>query len=195
MAWRNFGWVWNVVGVQGSEYVMLLFLADQADDNGVTPLLKTQKIQRNCNLSRRAVFTYLKRLEQKGFLKRLRQLKVDGSFAENKYELNKARYFPKGEYADAMKMWKQILVRLKQSTPITGGDLMVLNSSSFQVYLQKNTRSLNIIASNDLFEDIVFRNLRLLKEAAVHERLPIRRFEVLPLITSFQHKWDSIDKK
>jgi len=194
MAWRNFGWVWNVVGVQGSEYVMLLFLADQADDSGLTPLLKTAKIQRNCNLSRRAVFTYLKRLEEKGFLKRLRQLAADGSFDANKYELNKARYFPKGEYEDAMKMWKQTLVRLKHLKPISGGDLMVLNSSTFQVYLQKNTRVLNIIASNDLFKDVVFRNLRLLKEAVVHERLPIKRFEVLPLITASQHKWDTIDK-
>src|SRR5882672_2682737 len=108
MAWENYGWVWNIVGVQGSEYVVLFCLANEADEQGRTPLVTIDRIQRRCNLSRRSVFEHLKTLEQKGFIERKRKwAKVP--WDANAFQLNKKRFYPRGEYNDALKLWFEIL--------------------------------------------------------------------------------------
>src|SRR5437660_2851497 len=108
MAWENYGWSWNVVGVQGSEYVLLLFLGNEANVEGLTPLLKIEKIMRRCNLSRRSVFEHLKKLEEKGFIDRKRRW-AKAPFEANAFQLNMKRYYPRGDYNDAGKLWADIL--------------------------------------------------------------------------------------
>src|ERR1041385_3665329 len=113
MAWQNYGWVWNVVGIQGSEYLVLHCLADAANVEGLTPLITIEKIMQRCNISRRSVFDHLKTLEAKGFIKRKRNWNASRSMEANIYILDLKRYFPNGDYQEVNQMWAKILKELE----------------------------------------------------------------------------------
>ena len=178
MAWENYGWVWNVVGIQGSEYNLLIFLADQANGKGQTPLLKVEKIMRRCNLSRRSVFEYIKRLEAKGFVKRLRQLAPDGSWDASKFQLDKTRYFPNGAYDDAHNMWQSVIRQLEEFSGdrINPADIRLLKRIT-EAFYQRNNKVLYLVTDTDLYEEVLMSNLQTIKQASVLAKQPIRRYE------------------
>jgi hypothetical protein len=154
----------------------------------MTPLLPVEKIMRRCNLGRRSVFLYLKRLEAKGFVKRQRQWSVDRSMDSNVYRLDLKRYFPKGEYLDSVKLWGQITKQLEEwatippeenpryATRINLDDVHVLQRI-VEAFLQKNSRTLHLVTETDLYEETLFKNLSVIKQAAVSLKIPVRRFE------------------
>src|SRR6266850_1269158 len=174
MAWENYLWVWNVVGVQGSEYVVLILLANEANVMGLTPLVKVEKICRRCNLSRRSVFEYLKRLEQKGFIERKRKW-AKAPFDANAFQLHKNRFFPRGEYNDAMKLWLEILATIPDGE-IKIEDMRILKRVS-EVFLQKNSRTLHLVTEVDLYDEVIKDNLSPLKKAGKMQKTPVRRFQ------------------
>lgn len=178
MAWENYGWVWNVVGIQGSEYNVLMCLADEADSKGQTPLLFVDKICRRCNLSRRSVFEFLKRLEAKGFIKRHRQKAPDGSWDASKFQLDKTRYFPAGIYESSTAMWKAIVNQLEKfpSDRMPPADLRILRRIS-EAFFQLNSRVLYLVTDTDLFEETMVRHIQVIKEASVTTQQRIRRYE------------------
>lgn len=175
MAWQNYGWAWNVVGVQGSEYVLLLFLANEANSSGLTPLLPIEKIMRRCNLSRRSVFEHLKNLETKGFVERKRKW-AKAPWVANAFQLDISRFYPKGEYANALKLWEQILISIPDGE-IKIEDLRILRRVS-EVFVQKNSKVMHLVTATDLYEDVILQNLSALKKAGKHVDGKIRRFEV-----------------
>jgi tetratricopeptide (TPR) repeat protein len=175
MAWQNSGWVWNVVGTQGSEYNILLFLSNEANAEGLTPLLTVEKICRRCNISRRAFFVHIKKLEAKGFVERKRKW-AKGPWEANKFQLDKSRYFPRGEYQDALNLWNEIL-SLVPTVELKPEDRRILKNVS-EVFLQKNSRTLYLVTEIDLYEDLVKENRAAFKKASRLTKFPIRRFEV-----------------
>ncbi|SRR6266478_228071 len=175
MAWENYGWAWNVVGVQGSEYVVLIFLANEANVKGLTPLLKIDKIMRRCNLSRRSVFEHLNKLEQKGFIERRRKW-AKSPFDANAFQLDLNRYYPKGEYNDAAKLWADILAMIPHDE-MKVEDRRILKNVS-EVFLQKNSKVLHLVTSTDLYQDVILENLSQLKKAGKLITPNVRRFEV-----------------
>lgn len=183
MAWENYGWVWNVVGVQGSEYVVLHCLANEASTKGITPLVPVEKIMRRCNLSRIGVFRYLKRLELKGFIKRERKWNPNRSMDASVFTLDLKRYFPKGDYAESAGQWKAILKfvadtmkETRYKSRVSPEDFATLQRIT-DAFLQKNSRTLYLMTDAEHYQEILFRNLAPLKEAAVSLKFPIRRFE------------------
>jgi len=175
MAWENYGWAWNVVGVQGSEYVLLMFLANEANSKGLTPLLKIEKIMRRCNLSRRSVFEHIKSLEAKGFVERKRKW-AKAPWDANAFQIDLQRFYPKGEYKDAAKLWEEILGTIPADEMKTE-DFRILRRVS-DVFLQKNARVLHLVTATDVYEEVILQNLSVLKKAAKVVGAPIRRFEV-----------------
>src|SRR6185503_16707671 len=174
MAWENYGWAWNVVGVQGSEYVVLMFLANEASSKGETPLLPIQKICRRCNLARRSVFHYINRLEAKGFVQRKRKW-AKGPWDANAFVIDKTRYFPRGEYNDVAQLWNRIIDEIPDDE-ISTADRNLLKRIK-EAFLQKNSRVLYLITTTDLYEETIVENIKALKKAAQILKQPIRRFE------------------
>lgn len=177
MAWQNYGWAWSVAGVQGSEYVVLLYLAQAAGEDGETPLLAVQQIARNCNLSRRSVFAHIKKLESKGFIQRKHRW-AKGVWDANAFQMNLTRFFPLGSYHDATDLWQQIL-RTIPTDEIKDCDLRILNLIT-EAFLQKNARTLYLLTATDVYEEVLLQHLPHLKKAANLLKIPIRRFEAYP---------------
>lgn len=189
MAWENYAWVWNVVGTQGSEYNVLIFLANEAGPNGFTESdhpVEVDKIMRRCNLNRRSVFVHLKKLEQKGFIKREKKTTLTRAQKASQYILQKNVFFPKnGEYSEAAKMWVKVLLELEGK--ISEADHRELRRSQ-ECFLQKNSRVLYLVTDSNLFEQTLMDNLAAVKAAAISAKLiytgksnrpepKIRRFE------------------
>lgn len=179
MAWQIYGWAWNIVGIQGSEYVVLLFLANEADVHGKVKMLKVQRIMSRCNISRASAFELLKKLERKGFIKRISQWKFDGSQAASSFELNLKRWFPLGTYNESLELWQQILKCVEgfSGARISPVDLRDLRRVQ-EAWYQKNARTLWLVTDVDIYEDTLRRNIACFKEAVVLLKLPVRRFEV-----------------
>lgn len=165
--------------------MVLHCLADAANVEGVTPLIKIEKIAQRCNISRRAVFRFLARLEDKGFIKRKRNWDASRSMEANSYILDLKRYFPRGDYQEVNQMWVKITKQLeaflklplgKKASRITPEDVRMLQRIS-EAFLQKNAKTLYLVTNADLYEETIIKNFAPLKEAALMLSLPIHRFE------------------
>lgn len=179
MAWENYGWVWNVVGLQGSEYLVLHCLANEADSRGCVQKLKIQTIMQRCNISRASAEQHLRNLERKKMISRKKRFHADGSQGSNEYHLNKKRYFPDGTYNDSIDVWKQMLEVIERYVParISRGAFACLSRVD-DAYLQKNARTLYLVTETDVYEETLIANINLVKEAIATLDLPIRRVEV-----------------
>lgn len=79
-------WVWKVTNTAGTERLVLLALADAANDRGYCwPSIQTLAIK--AGVSRRYVIEILKSLEAKGLLKKTRRIDDFGDFTSNMYKL------------------------------------------------------------------------------------------------------------
>lgn len=79
-------WVWTETETTGSTRLVLLVLADQANDQGYCwPSMKT--ISKKANLSRRYVINILRELEEKGLLQKRKRLDENGDYTSNMYRL------------------------------------------------------------------------------------------------------------
>lgn len=77
--------VWDDKTTKGSERLVLLALADSANDEGFCwPSLET--IAKKCNINRRFVIRLIEQLEEKGLIERERRTK-DGLYTSNMYRV------------------------------------------------------------------------------------------------------------
>lgn len=179
MAWQNYGWVWNVVGVQGSEYVVLFFLANEADVHGIAERVRVQRIMQTCNISRRSTFEHLKKLEQKGFIQRTKKWRYDGSQGSSSFKLDLKRWFPDSEhYKESYAMWETIVRKIENigKDRIDDWGLRVLRLVK-EAWYQKNAHCLWLVTNVDDYEETLVKNIAVVKEAAFILKLPIKRFE------------------
>jgi hypothetical protein len=72
-------WAWEQLQVTGNRKVVLLYVAERADERGhCWPRLKT--IAQGCGLNPHTASTHLRELERDGLLRRARQRRADGAF-------------------------------------------------------------------------------------------------------------------
>lgn len=89
-------WAWGLQCVQGTTKLVLMALADSADDSGACwPRVDT--IAHKATASRATVKRALKKLEEIGLLRRKERLREDGSQASNVYHLAVGIDVPKPE--------------------------------------------------------------------------------------------------
>ncbi len=79
--------VWERASVSGSDLLVLLALAEMANDNGVcSPTVRT--IAKMVRLSERQTKRILANLERDGFIQRVRRITKDGDYTSSLYRLN-----------------------------------------------------------------------------------------------------------
>src|SRR2546426_12288671 len=91
----NHNWAWDVVGIRGSLYNVLLCFVNESGGTGVISRLTERLISERCNIMRETARQLSRELEKIGFIKRERRTTAKGKYVANKYYLNRDRLFPK----------------------------------------------------------------------------------------------------
>jgi hypothetical protein len=110
MGWNNYKWAGNRRGVNPTEQLVCLRLADEANGRGVVDKLSHHGLQRRIpGVSRRRLREVIRVLHtEKGLIKaRIARTGAKGQQVSNSYELNLRQFHPKDD--TGARLWKELL--------------------------------------------------------------------------------------
>lgn len=164
--YHNHNWAWNVVGLRGSHYVVLLALVNQSGGKGQVDRLRMSTLARYCNITEERARGLMRDLRKWGLVNsEKRNNPENGRQIANTYKLNRDRMFPKETGAGAgaavgLEIWTGVL---KELTNLRGEqDTRILRSQIREAYFDKSERDtktqqrrgvLYLIASTDVVNE------------------------------------------
>lgn len=142
--YHNHNWGWNVVGVRGSHYVMLLALVNESGGKGLVEKIRMGTLARRCNVSEERARGLTRDLVAWGLIQReKREHPVTKRQLANAYRLNRERMFPQEQGPQAghvlgWKIWSAILEELTRTR--NAQDTYLLRSQIREAYFDQSER-------------------------------------------------------
>lgn len=164
--YHNHNWAWNLVGVRGSHYVVLLALVNESGGKGLIERLRMSTLARRCNITEERTRALTRDLRNWDLIhSERREHPENGRQIANAYRLNRERMFPKLTGPDAgnvvgLAIWEGIL---KELIELRGDhETRILRSQIREAYFDKSERDtktaqrrgvLYLIAETDIVDE------------------------------------------
>ena len=170
--YHNHNWAWNVVGVRGSHYVVLLALVNESGGKGLVEKIRLATLARRCNLTEERVRAITRDLRAWDLIHSESRNHVNGRQLANAYRLNRDRMYPKetgstsGETV-GYKIWAAVLEKLDKLRG--SAEMYLLRSQIHHAFFDSSDRetktkqrrgALYLIASTDVVNEAFRDNVK-----------------------------------
>jgi hypothetical protein len=106
MAWENYRWAWRLRGINPTEKLVCLRLANEASESGIIEHLRHQRLANDCLISRVRARHIIYDLMAKGFISEKKpQFRLSKEQTANRYQLNLRCFHPKEDTGPALWRW------------------------------------------------------------------------------------------